>query len=104
MEMAGMSYLLNIREGSANMLQFILQGGVTLVIAIIGLFVLPDFPLTTKWLTPEERVLAHSRMEADTAENQGSTSMTKGLKQACKDPAVWVFAAMAHMHLAANGL
>lgn len=26
-----------------------------------------------------------------------------GLKEAIRDPVVWLFAAMAHMHLAANG-
>ncbi|KAK2028640.1 major facilitator superfamily transporter [Colletotrichum zoysiae] len=82
---------------------FILQGAVTFVIAVIGFFLLPDFPLTTKWLTQEERDLAHNRMELDTAGNKGETSTWKGLSQATKDPLVWIFCAMAHMHLAANG-
>lgn len=82
---------------------FILQGAVTFVIAVAGFFLLPDFPHNTKWLTQEERDLAVSRMELDTVENQGETSTTEGLKQAIRDPMVWVFAAMAHMHLAANG-
>jgi MFS family permease len=82
---------------------FILQGVVTFVVAIVGFFLLPDFPLTTKWLSPEERQLAHSRMEADTVANQGETSSWNGFKQAVKDLLVWLFAAMAHMHLAAHG-
>ncbi|ATY59387.1 major facilitator superfamily transporter [Cordyceps militaris] len=82
---------------------FILQGAVTFVIAIIGFFLLPDFPLTTWWLTQEERDLAYNRMELDTVANQGETSTWKGLQQAAKDPVVWVFCGMAHMHLAANG-
>lgn len=49
---------------------FILQGVVTFVIAIVGFFCLPDFPLNTKWLTPDERQLAHSRVEADTVETR----------------------------------
>ncbi|KAI9150830.1 MFS transporter prlL [Paramyrothecium foliicola] len=44
---------------------FILQGSVNFVVAIVGFFLLPDFPLT-KWLTEEERQLAHSRIEQDT--------------------------------------
>lgn len=71
--------------------------------AIFGYFLLPDFPLTTKWLTPEERQLAYSRMEFDTVQNKGETGTLAGLKQAVRDPVVWLFAAMAHMHLAANG-
>ncbi|KAK6329941.1 hypothetical protein TWF718_003368 [Orbilia javanica] len=82
---------------------FILQGAVTFVIAGIGYFVLPDFPLTTKWLNEEERQLAFHRMELDTVGNEGETSAWRGLKQAAKDPMVWIFALMAHMHLAANG-
>lgn len=82
---------------------FILQGAVTFVIAVVGFFLLPDFPHDTKWLTQEERDLAVSRMELDTVENKGETSTLGGLKQAVQDPMVWLFAGMAHMHLAANG-
>lgn len=82
---------------------FILQGVVTFVIAVVGYFVLPDTPLTTKWLTQAERDLAYNRMELDTVANKGQTSTMEGLKQAVRDPMVWIFAMMAHMHLAANG-
>ncbi|KAF5000247.1 hypothetical protein FGRMN_1879 [Fusarium graminum] len=45
-------------DGMANMAGwqwlFIIQGAVTLVIAIGGFFILPDEPLTTHWLTTEE--------------------------------------------------
>ena len=64
---------------------------------------LPDFPHNTKWLTEDERSLAHNRMELDTTSNEGNTSTTRGLKQAAKDPVVWLFCFMEHMHLAANG-
>ncbi|KAH7259891.1 hypothetical protein FSOLCH5_009740 [Fusarium solani] len=82
---------------------FILQGAVTFVIAVVGYFVLPDFPQTTWWLTQEERDLAYNRMELDTVGNKGETSTLEGLRQAAKDPMVWVFCFMAHLHLAANG-
>lgn len=75
----------------------------TFVIAVVGYFVLPDTPLTTRWLTQPERDLAYNRIELDTTENTGETSAMAGLKQAGKDPLVWIFAFMAHMHLAANG-
>lgn len=73
------------------------------MIAFIGFFLLPDTPSTTKWLTPEERLLAHNRIELDTVENKGEATTWAGFQQACRDPIVWVFALMAHMHLAANG-
>lgn len=82
---------------------FILEGAVTFVIAVFGFFLLPDTPKDTVWLLPDERDLAHNRMELDTVQNQGETSTRKGFAQAAKDPVVWVFALMAHMHLAANG-
>lgn len=82
---------------------FILQGAVTFLIAVVGYFLLPDFPLTTWWLTQEERDLAYNRMELDTVGNKGETSTWNGLKQAVQDPVVWIFCFMAHMHLAANG-
>ena len=104
---------------------FILQGLVTFVIALIGCFILPgelyfdvwdsffirfertliasDFPHNTRWLNPEERALAQARVERDTVGLKGNTTTLKGFMQAAKDPLVWLFAFMQHMHLAANG-
>ncbi|KAJ4381266.1 hypothetical protein N0V86_003615 [Didymella sp. IMI 355093] len=82
---------------------FILQGIVTFLIAIVGFFLLPDFPHNTWWLTQAERDLAVSRMAIDTVGKSEDTSVWTGFRQAAKDPMVWVFAFMAHMHLAANG-
>ncbi|KAK3077061.1 hypothetical protein LTS18_011314 [Coniosporium uncinatum] len=42
-------------------------------------------------------------MELDTVGNSGKASTWAGFKQASSDPMVWIFALMAHMHLAANG-
>lgn len=44
---------------------FYIEGAVTIVVAIIAIFVLPDFPSTMKWLTPAERRLAELRMIED---------------------------------------
>lgn len=82
---------------------FILQGAATFVIAIVGCFILPDFPHNTKWLTPDERQLAQDRIERDTVGLKGKGSPWEGFKQAAKDPKVWLFAFMQHQHLAANG-
>ncbi|KAL8303360.1 hypothetical protein RB601_007867 [Gaeumannomyces tritici] len=82
---------------------FIIQGAVTFVVAGAGLWLLPDEPLTTRWLTPEERQLAHDRIVRDTVGEKGVTSTWRGLAQAAKDPRVWLFAYMQHMHLGANG-
>lgn len=82
---------------------FIIQGVATFVVALGAVFTLPDHPLTTKWLTPEERQLAHDRIERDTVGNKAATSTVKGLLEAARDPKLWLFAFMQHMHLAANG-
>ncbi|KAK5700782.1 hypothetical protein LTR97_005299 [Elasticomyces elasticus] len=82
---------------------FLLQGGVTFVIAVIAAFILPDDPLNTKWLTPEERLLANSRIVVDTVGASEKTTVWQGLKNAASDPKLWLFAFMQHMHLAANG-
>ncbi|KAF2725452.1 MFS general substrate transporter [Polychaeton citri CBS 116435] len=82
---------------------FIILGAVTFVVAIGAAFVLPDEPLNTRWLTPEERQLAHARIQADTVGAAAEQTTFKGLLDAAKDPKLWLFAFMQHMHLAANG-
>jgi hypothetical protein len=70
---------------------------------LAAFFILPDEPLTTKWLTPEERQLAHDRTQNDTVGNQGATTSWRGILEAAKDPKVWLFMVMQHCHLGANG-
>jgi MFS family permease len=82
---------------------FIIQGIVTFVVAIIGTYFLPDDPSVTRWLTPEERILATERIRADTVDEQGKISTFEGLRQALSDYRVWIFVFMQHMHLASNG-
>ncbi|KAH7153519.1 major facilitator superfamily domain-containing protein [Dactylonectria macrodidyma] len=82
---------------------FIIQGAVTLVVALAAFFILPDEPLTTHWLTPQERALAHERTQRDTVGNAGQTTSWAGIYEAAKDPKVWLFVVMQHCHLGANG-
>jgi MFS family permease len=82
---------------------FILQGAVTFVVAIVGTYFLPDDPSVTRWLTPEERILAVERIKADTVDDRGSVSTMQGFREAISDKRVWLFVFMQHMHLAANG-
>lgn len=71
--------------------------------AIVGFWLLPNTPLTTRWLSDRERELAHSRMEKDkTSDSLVSTgSSMDGLKQACKDVRTWLFVFMQCFHLSA---
>ena len=81
---------------------FILQGAVTGVVAFAAIFILPDDPLKTKWLKPEERELANGRILADTVGAKSSTSTFAGLKEAARDPKLWLFAFMQHMYVYSN--
>lgn len=48
---------------------FIIEGVVTIFVALISYFILPNFPRTTSWLTEEERQLAAWRLEEDIGED-----------------------------------
>ncbi|KAI1394168.1 putative MFS transporter [Hypoxylon trugodes] len=83
---------------------FIIQGSLSTVIAIAGFFLLPDAPLKTRWLTPEERQLAHDRIARDTTErSEAGTSVMKGLREALVDYRTWIFCLCDNLHLSANG-
>lgn len=63
-----------------------------MAIAVISIFVLPDFPTTTRWLSPEERALALKRMEEDAGvgdENETEHGHGAGLWMALTDWKVW---------------
>ncbi|KAL4876866.1 major facilitator superfamily domain-containing protein [Aspergillus karnatakaensis] len=80
---------------------FIIEGVVTFAIAILGLIMLPDHPLTTRWLTSEERELAHQRILADTVGSEESKGVLAGFKEALRDPRLYLLAFMQNMHLSA---
>lgn len=71
---------------------FIIEGALTVVIAVFAYFLLPDYPSTTTWLSAEERAMAEYRLtrEADGEEDQVTESVFVGLKQALTDPKVYL--------------
>ncbi|KAF9534880.1 MFS general substrate transporter [Crepidotus variabilis] len=74
---------------------FYIEGALTIGIAVLAIFVLPDFPTTTRWLSDEERALAIRRMEEDVGvgdEAQTEDGAAKGLWLAVTDWRVWWFA------------
>lgn len=82
---------------------FIIEGCLTFGIAIVGIFTLADNPLTTRWLKPEERQLAHDRMVKDTVGLTESKGARAGFKQAIRDPRLWLLCFIQNMHLSACG-
>lgn len=71
---------------------FYIEGALTIAIAIIAIFVLPDFPTTTRWLSPQERALAIKRMEEDAGvgdEQETEQGAGTGFWMAITDWKVW---------------
>jgi len=77
---------------------FILEGLATVVVGVIALFALPDFPGTTKWLSEPERVVAQGRLAVDAGSNTvldvEKVPITRGLIWAAKDIRTWLFACL----------
>jgi len=77
---------------------FIIEGAITIVIAAASLFILPNFPATTGWLTEEERQLAVWRLEEDIGQEDWSDSKQQSFKEGMKlsilDPKTYVLMVM----------
>lgn len=73
---------------------FYIEGSLTIIVAFCTIFILPDFPETTRpgWLSKEEILLARRRMEEDSdLATESATEPTKsGLWLALSDPNVWI--------------
>lgn len=73
---------------------FIIEGAVTIFIALFAVLILPNFPRTTSWLTESERQLAVWRLEEDIGEDDwtGTQNQTfwHGLRLAVADVKTWV--------------
>ncbi|KAJ7700036.1 MFS general substrate transporter [Mycena rosella] len=72
---------------------FFIEGALTVFVAATAIFILPDFPATSKWLSPEERELALLRMTEDAgvgdqSETEHGGPLT-GLWLALSDWRVW---------------
>ncbi|KAK9241591.1 major facilitator superfamily domain-containing protein [Lipomyces tetrasporus] len=81
---------------------FIITGVVSFGIGLLSLVTLPNTPLTTWWLTEDERQLAHERIMRDTTEHAGTTSVWNGLKEAVKDYRMWLFCFNMNMQISAE--
>ncbi|OAQ61101.1 MFS general substrate transporter [Pochonia chlamydosporia 170] len=71
---------------------FLIEGCLTVGFAIIAMFILPDFPATTKWLSEEEREYAIARLENDQNSTQaGNLSHLQSFLHAVRDWRTWMF-------------
>ena len=73
------------------------EGVVTVSVATAALFILPDWPHNSKFLTPDERLLAHGRIAAHAPKRAGGPiGHGAAFLLAVKDPKVWVIAFFYH--------
>lgn len=70
---------------------FILEGILTMVVAMIFFFLLPDFPETAKWVTPQERAYIDARLSADQGASAHARKITmKDILHVFTDWKVWI--------------
>lgn len=73
---------------------FFIEGSITITVAILAVFILPDFPRTTSWLNDRDRELASWRLEEDIGEEDSNESKHEsyidGFMLALADVKVWI--------------
>ncbi|KAL4071410.1 major facilitator superfamily domain-containing protein [Scleroderma yunnanense] len=69
---------------------FLIEGTLTCVIAVAGIYLIPDFPTTSAaWLTHDEQILARQRMVKDLCGVEPKRVQQSGLVEALTDWTVW---------------
>ncbi|KAL3486535.1 major facilitator superfamily domain-containing protein [Aspergillus germanicus] len=69
---------------------FIIEGAATVLFAVLTGFIIPDWPATTKWLSPEERAIGIIRLIEDAGDEEESTPTWDACKLAVKNPHIWL--------------
>ena len=77
---------------------FIIEGCITVTIALITMLILPDYPSTTTFLTPSEKSYAQWRLIADTGDDDkpGASTPWQGFMLMLKDKRVYLFLLLQH--------
>ncbi|KAK4167452.1 putative MFS transporter [Cladorrhinum sp. PSN259] len=80
---------------------FIIEGVITIGVAFIAMWILPDYPSTTRWLSEEERSFAAWRLLADINESDDQKARTiwQGAKLAFLDYRLYLFVLLQHLSL-----
>lgn len=73
---------------------FIIEGAITVALAAAAVFILPDFPRNTKWLSEEEQAYAIWRLEEEAGQKDFDKSdlqgFWSGLVLAVRDIKTWI--------------
>ncbi|KAL0568148.1 hypothetical protein V5O48_013842 [Marasmius crinis-equi] len=76
---------------------FFIEGSITMFIGLCAMWLLPDYPYNTRWISASDRRLAQARLADDVGEADRDNAFESpfyGLKQAITDPKVLLFALM----------
>ncbi|KWU45903.1 putative nicotinamide mononucleotide permease [Rhodotorula sp. JG-1b] len=72
---------------------FIIEGAITGFVALIAVFILPDYPATTKWLSTREKAMAVYRLEKDVgSKDEDNLPLLTSLKMALGDYRLYLLA------------
>ncbi|PNY25406.1 Pantothenate transporter liz1 [Tolypocladium capitatum] len=87
---------------------FLIEGVVTVGVAFVSFFVLPDFPRTTTWLSEEETALAVWRLEEDIGQDDWISAQDQtfwhGFKLALADVKTWVLLVLIFCNISAGSV
>ncbi|KAF9073504.1 MFS general substrate transporter [Rhodocollybia butyracea] len=89
--------ILSNMEGTLGIHAWRWYGAITMFVGLNSMWLLPDYPANTRWMSSQECRLAQARLAEDVGEADQDTvgdSPFKGLWMAIKEPKVWVFATM----------
>ena len=80
---------------------FIVNGVISMGFAISVVFVIPNFPQTTNWLTDEQKAYAVYRLrnDAEEADDSKSTSIWEGLRLCLTDYRTYIFILLQHLSI-----
>ncbi|KAI8307790.1 hypothetical protein K4K61_003178 [Colletotrichum sp. SAR11_59] len=71
---------------------FIIEGCITIFVGVFAIWLLPDWPSTTSWLTPKERAVAEWRLVKDAGQvGEDDEPWSYGFKLALMDWRVYLF-------------
>lgn len=74
---------------------FLIEGAVSIVVACVAFFLLPNWPTNTKWLSPQESEMAQYRVLVSSGgKDEGVGGTWDGVKDAVRDPFTWMFCGM----------
>ncbi|KAL4878446.1 major facilitator superfamily domain-containing protein [Aspergillus karnatakaensis] len=90
-----LAYAFNGASGAGNLSGwqwlFVVEGIITILMGFVVWFFLPDFPATTKWLTPTESAFLQARLPRASPRAAEENFVLKEVLRTLKDKRLWLF-------------